>query len=197
MDRIRKTMLMALIAVAACQTQEPEQTGTSEEEVAGMSEAAEMQIEERSRAFESALVAADPVALTAIYTEDAVLLPPDMTRSSGAAEIRTAFEGMFQGSTITSATLTTDEIHVAESGDIAYRVGTFQIGGTTPDGVAFTDTGKLLETWHNVDGTWLIAADMWNSDAPMTGEQVEGETAEPVVDPAPKAQTDPEAQTAP
>jgi ketosteroid isomerase-like protein len=56
---------------------------------------------------------------------------------------------------------------VAQSGDLAYLLGTYVETATDPQGKPVTDKGKLLEVWKKqVDGKWKWVADTYNSDLP-------------------------------
>lgn len=198
MNRLTRSLLALLVLPAlACETQTAEQTGATEETVATDAAAAEQQIEEGSTAWEQALLANDAAAITAIYTDDAILLPPGAPRTAGTTNVRAVFDEWLGASTVTEAALETDAIVVAEAGDIAYRTGTFTMTGTTADGQTWEDEGKFVEIWHNVDGQWKIAVDAWNQDVPpgtapaegmAPAEGTAGET--PPADPTP-AEADP------
>ena len=62
-------------------------------------------------------------------------------------------------------------IEVAESGDLAYEIGTYTMSGTSPDGTTWSDEGKYVEIFQNVNGEWKIATDIWNSDTPLPGTE--------------------------
>ena len=68
-----------------------------------------------------------------------------------------------------SYTLTTDDIVVSESGDLAYAFGTADQSGTTTEGETYQSTGKWVVVMKNVGGEWKVVADIWNSDAASSG----------------------------
>lgn len=197
MNRLAKSLLALLVLPAlACETRPAEQTGATEETVATDPAAAEQQIEEASTAWEQALLANDAAAVTALYTEDAVLLPPGAPRTAGTTDVRSMFDEWLGASTVTEAALETDDIVVAEAGDIAYRTGTFTMTSTMADGQTWEDEGKFVEIWRNVDGQWKIAVDAWNQDVPpggtapaegAAGETPPADTTPAEADPAPGA----------
>ncbi|HUE96405.1 MAG TPA: hypothetical protein VMN39_07075, partial [Longimicrobiaceae bacterium] len=59
------------------------------------------------------------------------------------------------------------------AGDYAYSVGTFTMSGAAPDGSEWSDEGKYVAVWQNVEGDWKMAADIWNSSAPPPGMAAE------------------------
>jgi ketosteroid isomerase-like protein len=59
------------------------------------------------------------------------------------------------------------KVEVANSGDVAYLYGTYQMTTNGPDGKPMTDNGKMLEIWKKeADGSWKCALDTWNTDLP-------------------------------
>lgn len=169
-----------VFAVAACQQQAADEEGAAEgpaaEEAATAAEV-EATLDSLGNEFETAVENNDPAAIAAQYTEDAVLLPPGEERIEGRQNIERNNAEWLNADSTASITLTIDRLEVAESGDLAYEIGTAQVSGTTPEGEAWEDTGKYLVAWEKVDGQWLIAADSWSSDAPMPG-MGEGEAGE-------------------
>ena len=103
-------------------------------------------------------------AAAAHYTETAVFMVPNLPAVEGRAAIRAWFAG---GPPLTSFTLTPVEID--GSGDLAYVRGTWTLAiaaaGRTP---AIEDHGKFLEVRRKqADGSWLMVADIFNSDVPL------------------------------
>ncbi len=109
--------------------------------------------------WEEALNTGDIAALTAMYTEDARLLPPNAELSQG----RDAVEALFGGMIAAGLKVELEAIEAVVAGDLGYKVGTYSLLG--PDG-AVLDGGKFIEIWRQVDGEWQVANDIWNSDTP-------------------------------
>lgn len=169
------TMLAAIGLLTACQTEPAEQTGATEE--AADASGVRSEIESINDRYEQALLAQDAATIAAIYTDDAVVLPPSNRRTEGRAAIESMFTSWFgQMPPSDTFTLTSDQLVLAESGDIAYEIGTYQTSGSSTTGETYEESGKYLAVWENVDGEWKMAADMWSGDAPM---HEEGEAAEP------------------
>ncbi|HJR54414.1 MAG TPA: SgcJ/EcaC family oxidoreductase [Gemmatimonadota bacterium] len=161
-------LVLGLGVMAACQTEPAEETGTTEETAATDAAAVRTEIEGLSDRFEQALLAEDAATIGGLYAEDAVALPPGAPRAEGRAAIEALFASWFEEIPAPEGfTLTTDDLQVAGSGDIAYEVGTYTSRGTSPEGESYDETGKYLVVWKNMDGEWKIVRDIWNGDAPM------------------------------
>jgi uncharacterized protein (TIGR02246 family) len=165
------SMFAAIAVAAACQKQEAEQTGTTEETAAIDTETIRQGIEGLQNQFEQAMLAGDAAVVANFYADDAVVLPPNMPGAEGREAIRSVWDGMFSGGPLTEATLTTDQVIIPESGEIAVEVGTFTMSGTAPEGTPYQETGKYVTTWKNVNGEWKIVVDTWNSDTPVPGTE--------------------------
>jgi uncharacterized protein (TIGR02246 family) len=101
--------------------------------------------------------------VAALYTEDGVVMAPNVP----AVEGRTAIKGMVEGLATAKSQLTLITQSVVANGPVAIERGVFRMS-FTPAGApaAMADTGKYLVHWRNVAGKWLLAADMFNSDLP-------------------------------
>ena len=191
---VRSMRFLPLIATLAllvsCQTEPAEQTGATEEAAATDAATVRTEIEAIADRFEQALLAEDAGTIGTMYAEDAVALPPGAPRAEGSPAIESMFASWFEQVPAPEGfTLTTDDVQLAGSGDIAYEIGTYTSRGTSPAGEAYDETGKYVVVWKNVDGEWKIAADIWNGDAPMhMGEgaaeaPAAPETAQPTEEP--------------
>ncbi|MBT8401444.1 MAG: SgcJ/EcaC family oxidoreductase, partial [Rhodothermia bacterium] len=113
-------------------------------------------------AFEAAGASNDWTAVAALYTEDAVLMPPNAPSVTGRAAIQEVFE---QFPTITSMDLTIEDIQ--GSGDLATVRGSYSLAMDI-EGDTVEDTGKYLEVRRKqADGSWPMIIDTWNSDIPV------------------------------
>lgn len=183
MNRVVVLVCAAGFALA-CETQEPATEQGSETSPAVDETAARGAIEAVDQAWEAAAAAGDAAAIAALYTSDAIVLPPGASRVEGTAAIQEMFGPWLTESGISSVSLDSDVITVSASGETAHAIGSYTISGTGPDGAEWSDTGKYVEILENVDGDWLIAVDIWNSDAAPAGMESESMTAEPETAPA-------------
>jgi ketosteroid isomerase-like protein len=98
-------------------------------------------------------------SLLSLYTDDAVLMPPNRPAISGHDKIRAAFASVGSYGT----TFATTSLMV--TGDVAIERGIWQARMTPPGGsLAVVRDGKYLTHWHRVNGTWLMAEQIWNDD---------------------------------
>jgi len=108
--------------------------------------------------------AADSEALGNLYTEDAVLMPPNAPAVTGRAAIKSYLGAMSNeakgaGLALKPGTVTGSDV----SGDMGWLSGTYMIQDSTG---ATIDTGKYLSVHHRENGMWLYVRDTWNSDMP-------------------------------
>jgi uncharacterized protein (TIGR02246 family) len=164
------TLVIALSLSTACQPAPNAETSTEGAETAavpaGLSSEDEAAIRAVDSAWGRAASAGDADALTALYTSDATLLPPNEPAARGNAvkeynaNMAKAFSGPFE--------LTTEAVE--GRGDLAYSVGTYRATLTPRKAGAKplpTDEGKFLEVLKKqADGSWKIVYDMWSSNAP-------------------------------
>ncbi len=114
--------------------------------------------------FIQAVRSGDSAAFAAMYTEDAVFMPPNQPMVQGQAAIQTWME---EFPAITKFNLTAVEID--GQGDLAFVRGTYSMT-IAPEGAPepIQDTGKYVEIRRKQpDGSWLMAVDIFNSDLPL------------------------------
>ena len=154
----------------ACQTDPAVDAAAANEAIAAV-----------DKAWEDAATAGDAAGIAALYTTDAIALPPGGPRTESRAAIQELFGGWISATGLSSIDLNSDVITVASSGDMATAVGSYTASGTAPDGTQWTEEGKYVEVLKNVDGTWQIATDIWNHNAAPSAEAM---TEEPEAAPA-------------
>ena len=114
-----------------------------------------------SEQFTRFMLARDFDALVRLYAEDAVFMPPHRPAVKGRLALRD-WLGAFPK--VTRFTFTLDDID--GRGDLAYVRGSYSMtlhpeGAPGPVG----DAGKFVEIRKKQpDGSWLLAADIFNSD---------------------------------
>ena len=105
------------------------------------------------------------LSIANIYAADGSFMPPNTPRIDGRDAIRSAFAEMLQGPNV-SLTFQPTEIVVAQSADMAYDIGTYNLAMDGPEG-RIEDEGKYVVVWKKVNGEWKVAVDIFNSDKPV------------------------------
>lgn len=131
---------------------------------APLSDAEVAAVRAASDAWEENARASDWDAVTALYTEDATLMPPNTESVQGRAAIQAFWEAFPPASELE---LTSEEVD--GRGDLAFERGSYSLtlmieGMSEP----VPDSGKYIVILRRqADGSWLIAADIFNSDLPL------------------------------
>lgn len=112
-----------------------------------------------SQAFSAAYVAGDVETVRALYTEDAVLLPPG--REVRGREAIGRYFSPGPNRTNLSHAMESEELRV--TGDVAIDIGTWHNTWRVGDGEAQTASERYLIVWRRgEDGRWRIEVDMWH-----------------------------------
>jgi uncharacterized protein (TIGR02246 family) len=101
----------------------------------------------------------------ALYTPDAVFLPPTGERITGRDAIREMTRGVMAQFT---STITLHSITAERSGDLAYDSGDFtETLVATADGAKMDSRGNyLMILKRSQDGSWSIAQQVWTGSQP-------------------------------
>ncbi len=98
--------------------------------------------------------------------DDAHLLPPGAPLAAGKdaiAAVITQLEAMPGFSIQWSPTLA----DAGDGGSLGYTMGTYEMRLEGPDGLPMKIDGKYITVWvKQADGSWKVAADMFNDDGP-------------------------------
>jgi uncharacterized protein (TIGR02246 family) len=101
--------------------------------------------------------------VVALYTDDAVLMPPNVQALPGRAAITKYLTQDIAASKAAGLTFKDGPSTVGVSGDLAWHTGTSS---------AVDASGKVMgtvnytEVWRRTNGKWLMVRDIWNDDAP-------------------------------
>ena len=117
----------------------------------------EQAIAEANAALEAAFNAGDGAGMAALYTEDAMLLPPGGESVEGRAAIEAFWQSAIEELGVQVALKTSElKSHM----DAATEVGSYVFTG---EGGSHVDHGKYVVLWKKVDGDWKLHRDIWNS----------------------------------
>jgi uncharacterized protein (TIGR02246 family) len=111
--------------------------------------------------FMDAFSRADAAGLAALYTEDTKLLPPGSSMMTGREAVQSFWQGAMEMG-IKEAKL--DTIDVESDGSLAYEIGRFALTVQPQGGESALMTGKYVVVWKNLDGSWKLHVDIWNTD---------------------------------
>jgi uncharacterized protein (TIGR02246 family) len=118
-------------------------------------------IEAANAKFSEAFARGDAKALSAMYTSDAIALPPDSEMIHGNGAIGEFWKATRDGG-VQSAVLTT--IDVGRNGDVAYEVGKVSLTIHPAENEPTTAMAKYVVVWkRQADGSWKLHRDIWNS----------------------------------
>jgi uncharacterized protein (TIGR02246 family) len=114
-------------------------------------------IEKLNDAFSQAFNNGDIRSLSAMYTEDAYLMPPGASIMRGREDIRKYWTAANEQ--VGDLKLTTEDVKPLGS-EAAREIGSFSL--KTKGEQQQELTGKYVVIWQAVDGAWKLAADIWN-----------------------------------
>lgn len=118
-------------------------------------------IKDLDRAFSAAFERNDTLVISSLYTDDAMLLPPNHEPVLGRDSIA-AYWAPYLTPALKTLHLETTE--VGGAGDDVYQVGSYTI--IAADG-STTDRGKYVVLLkRQSDGGWRLHRDIWNSSLP-------------------------------
>lgn len=118
-------------------------------------------------AYFTAANAGDAARWAALYTEDAVMMPPN----SPTVEGRAAIESWLAMLPVKITDAEGMALEVEGTGTVAYLRGTYSMSLQVPGlPESVEQRGKLLQIYaRQPAGSWLLARDIWNANAAPTG----------------------------
>jgi uncharacterized protein (TIGR02246 family) len=167
--RIAPAAGVALFVLAACSpsrdTQATADTAAPVSPVAATTDpgAVRRSIDSLNADAAQALERGDTTAMVAHYTDDAIVMMPNMPAFRGRDAYRSGVARMLKEMSVTDAAFTTEDVMV--SGDLAVETGTYAMTMQPRRGGAMKDTGKYITVWRRQsDGSWKIVRDISNAD---------------------------------
>ena len=158
--------IIVALGLSACATAETPQQ--MQARMDRESAAARTAIDALHARYEAAFNARDFAQTSGMFMEQGVQMPPNSPANVGRAAIRAGDSTFFTWGTSVLG-IRTD--NVVANGPIAIARGTwtfdFKPNKNAPRGMtAAKDNGKFLTHFHNVNGEWMYAEDIWNSNTP-------------------------------
>lgn len=171
--------LVPLDAIAVSATSAIETSGTEvnvpegslvsfETRAADQQAAAKKALEAGAAAWMDAYSGKDVEVMTALYAEDAVLLPPNAPAIFGRDAVLASVQEMFAA----GLSIELEDLEIKVENDLGYKAGRYRV--MAEDG-ALIDRGKYIEIWTVVDGNWVLHRDIWNSSVQPEVEQAHEE----------------------
>jgi uncharacterized protein (TIGR02246 family) len=155
MYRAMRTALPALVAFAAACATTTRVDRASEEQ----------RIRELDRQAQQAIQSKDAATFANLYAVDAVHISANMPIVRGRDAIRNAWAEMLR--TPGTVQFGPTRVEVAESGDLAYVLGSYRSSLDMPGG-RLDDRGNYVVIWKKIDGQWKAVADIGASELPVT-----------------------------
>jgi uncharacterized protein (TIGR02246 family) len=121
-------------------------------------------IAEANKGFVEAFNIGDLKKAMDVYTDDALILPPNAEMIRGKDAI-TAYWLAALDMGVREANLETVEL-TQMGEDTTCEIGKYQLKIHPKGGEAFTDKGKFMMIWKKVNGSWKWHIDAWNSSLP-------------------------------
>ena len=124
--------------------------------------AARTAIEAANKRFSAAFAAGKAAELAAMYTADAIALPPNSDIVKGHAAIQKMWQGAIDAG-IKEAALIVEEVEA--HGDTAHERGNYVMKDASGK---ILDRGKYIVIWKQQQGQWKLHRDIWNTSMPAT-----------------------------
>jgi ketosteroid isomerase-like protein len=114
-----------------------------------------------------ASLSGDVSIVMSLFSDDAVVMPPNDSALFGKEEIRSWWEEYFQSFRVTSSVETERDLTVA--GNQAFERSSFSVTINPKEpGDSIHDDIRALTVWiYDADGGWKISHQIWNSTKPV------------------------------
>ena len=104
--------------------------------------------------------------MLSFWTDDAVVLPPDLPAVAGKIALRAYVEGSMKIPGFRISWTTTD-VTLSDDATLAYMFSRNTVQMNAPDGTPTETEGRAVTVWRREsDGEWRCAVDIWNAPEP-------------------------------
>ena len=117
-------------------------------------------IDAANKKFGMAVAAGNTADIAGLFTDDAMVLPPNGETVTGRPAIEKLFQALVAAG-IKEITLTAKEVE--SHGDAATEIGVYSVKDGTGKEI---DRGKYMVSWKKIQGQWKLHRDIWNSSLP-------------------------------
>ena len=126
----------------------------------------EQAIRETDIAWSKVGAAKDLERMLTFFADEASELPPNAPMATGKEALRKAWSAYFATPGFAISWQPT-KVEASRGSDLGYSMVTYELTTHDPTGKLITDRGKYVTMWKKqVDGTWKVVADIFNSDLP-------------------------------
>ncbi len=153
----------AVILLAGCNAKKEEAPPEPAKPVVDVA-AEEQAIRTRSGEWMNYMNAHDTASLAGIYAPDVISIY-DGNVTNGASNIQAGIGEEMTANPKAVFNWTSDAVHVAESGDLAYETGTIYVDLDGAEGKKPGTNGSFVTVWQKVDGDWRVVADAGTENA--------------------------------
>ena len=122
-------------------------------------------IEKANQLFGEGFKKKDASLATSMYTDDTLLLPPNMEPIKGKENAQA-----FWGTSIEMGVIMEEHkpMEIIREGDSAYEWGTYLVSFHPEGQEPVEEKGKYVVLWKRMaDGSWMKHWDIWNSSMPL------------------------------
>jgi uncharacterized protein (TIGR02246 family) len=121
------------------------------------------QIQSMDADWSHAAMVGDVEKCVSYYADDGTLLEPNSPVATGKEAFRKSWTALVSGPQYVSLTFGSTKVSVAQAGDMAYDIGTFELTTKDKTGKTSAEKGKYVEVWQKqVDSSWKVAVDIHN-----------------------------------
>jgi len=111
----------------------------------------------------NAINSGDAASAVSNFKEDGAFLAPNQPMVMGRENIQAFLQGMID----MGLQLKVKTVKLEIIGDMAYRIGKYDLTMQPQEGVTIQDNGKLVQVFKREMNTWMLVAGIFNSSMPM------------------------------